>query len=384
MLLITPEEVLAYAFSPREKIAPVSIRRAKIDVAQEHFIHPIVGDFMFGSMTDGKFRPFVNEYIKPALAHYVRYGVIPELSIRMGDDGAVVLQGEELRSDLSKTTADQSSVSREQSSGEEQTQSKTSEAEISADESTDVATTGSESRQNSSTKTVTGEESVNRDHTVTDDQTQTRTTESSATSDETTSLTIDGEETKQTSLAKTISDTGSSENGTTETESDETRRTTVAKNSSGDDTMTTTTAGESKQVTVTGTTSEDTAAENGSVAIESDENRKTTASKSSSSESSDRTETEKNTTATSSDTRSGSIEVNEQGGRSLSQYRPATDAQRNLIMRRALADANVLMAKAVRYLVRNAHLFPGFDPAQVRPSGIITGFSALSRDALWK
>ena len=284
MLIITPDEVLAYAFSPREKITPGSIRRAKIDVAQEHFIRPVVGQRMFECFTAGKFAPFVNEYIKPALAHYVRYGVIAEFLIRMGDDGAVLYQGGELDTGFSKETTGQDSSVRGQAVSEEQTVSKTSESESSGGE--------------------------------------------------TASVTVDSDENRRTSVAKTSTDSSSDEETTVTTDGDESRTTTVSKTSSG--------------------------------------------------ESSDRTVSEKSGQTDVTDNKSSSLSVSERSGRSNREFRPATDAQRNLIMRRSLADADVLLAKAVRYMVRHADLFPGFDPREVRPAGIITGFSTLDSGGLWK
>lgn len=285
MLLITSDEVLAYAFSPREKIAPGSIRRAKIDVAQEHFIRPVVGAAMFDRLTGGEFRPFVNEYIKPALAHYVRYGIINEFSIRMGDDGAVLIQGEDMDSTASRTTVEHTGTTRESSGNEEATVAKTAESETTAGETGDTVTTGKETKK------------------ITVAQTAPNSTSSNETSD------------------------------TTATD-DETKTVTVSKNSTD--------------------------------------------------RQSDSSHTDKTTSASSSDSKDGNSSITSQDGRRLVQYRPATDAQRSLIMRRSLADADILMAKAVRYLIRNAALFPGFDPQTIRPSGIITGFSSLNDGGSWR
>lgn len=90
MLLITPAEVIRMAFTPREIINPESVRTLKIDIAQEHFIRPRVGDDMFEEMTDGLHTEFVEEYIKPALAQFVRYGVITEMAVKMDNNGALV------------------------------------------------------------------------------------------------------------------------------------------------------------------------------------------------------------------------------------------------------------------------------------------------------
>lgn len=90
MLLITPAEVIRHAFSSRERISPDSIRPLKIDIAQEHFIRPRLGDELFEKMVEGSYPDFVDQYLNPALAHFVRYGLIPELCVEVGDRGALV------------------------------------------------------------------------------------------------------------------------------------------------------------------------------------------------------------------------------------------------------------------------------------------------------
>lgn len=90
MLLITSSEVISLAFNAREQISTMSIRPLKIDIAQEHFIRPRFGDLLFDRMCEGQYADFVDRYIKPALAHYVRYGVIDELSVGISDNGAIV------------------------------------------------------------------------------------------------------------------------------------------------------------------------------------------------------------------------------------------------------------------------------------------------------
>lgn len=95
MLLISSQEVIETAFIGREKISPSSIRAIKIDIAQEHFIRPRFGNQMFWAMIEGKYGDFVDLYIKPALAHYVRYGIIDELAVQISDNGAVLYSSTE-------------------------------------------------------------------------------------------------------------------------------------------------------------------------------------------------------------------------------------------------------------------------------------------------
>lgn len=90
MLLINQHQVITLAFIPREKIALDSIRPVKIDIAQELFIRPMFGDLMFQEMVQGAHEQFVVDYLHPALAHFVRYAVVDELSVQVTGNGALV------------------------------------------------------------------------------------------------------------------------------------------------------------------------------------------------------------------------------------------------------------------------------------------------------
>ncbi len=90
MLLINPNEVINLAFMPREEISSESIRSLKIDIAQEDFIRPRFGQAMFHEMLEGKHPEFVENYIKPTLAQYVRASVIEELAVQISNKGVIV------------------------------------------------------------------------------------------------------------------------------------------------------------------------------------------------------------------------------------------------------------------------------------------------------
>lgn len=85
--MITPEQVLELAFAANEKITPVSIKQTKIDAAQEKYIRPVLGR-LYDALLDGKYPELLDEYIRPALAYYVRYSVIPDLALKLNDKGA--------------------------------------------------------------------------------------------------------------------------------------------------------------------------------------------------------------------------------------------------------------------------------------------------------
>ena len=89
MVLITSSEVIDLAFSSVEQITPGIIKETKIEAAQERYIRPAFGE-MYDAMTEGRYPEFVNTYLKPALAYFVRHDVIPEVSTPIGNTGAML------------------------------------------------------------------------------------------------------------------------------------------------------------------------------------------------------------------------------------------------------------------------------------------------------
>lgn len=87
MNLINPKEVISHAFSARDSVSESSIRPARITVAQERHIRPAFGDRMFEQMLAGEHTAYVNTYLKPALAHFIRHELIGELALQVGDQG---------------------------------------------------------------------------------------------------------------------------------------------------------------------------------------------------------------------------------------------------------------------------------------------------------
>lgn len=96
MLLMTPSEVVMAAFTTSEIASANEVRAVKIDIAQEYFIRPRMGDEFFQQMIDGQHNEFVKLYIKPALAHFVRYALTQELSIKITDKGILVFDSSEI------------------------------------------------------------------------------------------------------------------------------------------------------------------------------------------------------------------------------------------------------------------------------------------------
>lgn len=92
-LLITPQEVIDLAFAANDMITPGSIKQTKIDAAQEKFIRPVLGK-LYDALLAGKYPDLLTDYIRPALAYYVRYSVIPDLAVKLNDKGAQLYASE--------------------------------------------------------------------------------------------------------------------------------------------------------------------------------------------------------------------------------------------------------------------------------------------------
>ena len=85
-LLIYTNEVVDTAFAENDQMDYRAITNYKIKAVQLKFIEPVFGD-MYRAMTEGKYKDFVEKQIKPALAYYIKYAVIPELAVKAGNSG---------------------------------------------------------------------------------------------------------------------------------------------------------------------------------------------------------------------------------------------------------------------------------------------------------
>lgn len=89
--LITPAEVLELAFPSNQYLPEEMILPAKIDAAQYRFLKPAFGS-LYVCLAEERYEMFLNQFVKPALAYYVRYLVIDDLCASTGTSG--VLQAE--------------------------------------------------------------------------------------------------------------------------------------------------------------------------------------------------------------------------------------------------------------------------------------------------
>lgn len=260
MQLITQEDVLSLAFSPDDAIDPAHIREARIEAAQLRYIRPAFGEAMYRRMILEQYRDFVCGYIKPALAHFVRYELIGELAVRASDRGIVRPSSSETTQTSSATkndSQDRTDTVRSEST-RQQIDTKTS-SETTTRLTTDHSTTKQEAeeqtlREANDQQTVTvsslvkgsveGTASTQEDTSISMSLTEKQEVQQSSDSKDTLDKTILSEESTQQSLrADTVDGTrqvDGEDSGSTRTESElndlTNRSTTVAAVSKSENT----------------------------------------------------------------------------------------------------------------------------------------------------
>lgn len=75
-LLISPNEVIELAYSPSEQVRPEQISASVIKQAQQKYIKPKLNG-VFDAIGEGRYYTLLDSYVKPALAHYVKYLLMP-------------------------------------------------------------------------------------------------------------------------------------------------------------------------------------------------------------------------------------------------------------------------------------------------------------------
>lgn len=313
MQLITPEEVLGLAFSADDAIDPAHVRAARIEAAQLRYIRPAFGAEMYRKMILEQYGSFVSGYIKPALAHYVRYEMIGELAVRASDRGVVRPASEERL----QTTASTQSGEQKRTDTTKQESSRLQSSEKSTSGTTGRTTTGQSTVKRVSEETSLAEGSDQRTITVTDSE---KTTMQSSVTDQT-----------DTSIAMTLTEKKETDqtNGTKET-----LDTTSHKQE------------ETKQGTRTDTTS-DTQEVNGTETgtAKTDLEQTDTAMKTAA------------VSTTSQNENSGT------GTTTRTSLGAATPEEWQLLSRQALRDARTFLRYAVEYVEAHRELFPEYAPA---------------------
>ena len=84
--LITSDDVITYAFIGEEKVKSSHIKSSAIDVAEKRFIIPLLGQDMFDAIIGGGYADILAK-LKPCLAYFVRYVVLPDLSVSVTNMG---------------------------------------------------------------------------------------------------------------------------------------------------------------------------------------------------------------------------------------------------------------------------------------------------------
>ncbi|WP_304708305.1 hypothetical protein [uncultured Rikenella sp.] len=314
MQLIQPEEVVGLAFAADDPIDPANVREMRIEAAQLRYIRPAFGDAMYESMRQERYPEFVYTFVKPALAHFVRYELIVELAVRSADRGVVRPSAEE-------TTRTSSATRNDTGSRKEDSTSEHVRASEEMRETTDSETRKVQDKKNdtTTTDTVLAREDTERKTSDVSDTEQT-TTQNSVTKQGETSATEEMTVTEETGSKKlTTTRTGTDATTAGREESTQTQRTAIAN-----DTQDTTRTGSGSVSTSAEQTDMET--RNGSVATTS------------------RSENEGSGTTT----RSG--------------FRAATAEEWQLLSRQALRDARTFLRYAVEYVEEHPAEFPNYAP----------------------
>lgn len=86
--LITAAEVVAMAFGGEQYVRSASISSASIAAAERKHIAPVF-NALYDAFQGGSYGEFVDQYIKPPLALYVKLALLPSLYGQTGMEGVV-------------------------------------------------------------------------------------------------------------------------------------------------------------------------------------------------------------------------------------------------------------------------------------------------------
>lgn len=91
-LLMTTAEIARTAFGGN--IAADAIGDSAVIAAQLRYLKPVLGNSFYKAVEEGKYERFVEEWIKPALALFVKYMVLPSVAFRIAELGVVRFEGD--------------------------------------------------------------------------------------------------------------------------------------------------------------------------------------------------------------------------------------------------------------------------------------------------
>ena len=93
-ILITAAEVVETAFGGSNNLHPEEVSEAVIVAAQRKYLLPVFGEALLEEFLAGEHATLVEEYVKLALALYVKRLLLPVLAARVGTAGVVKYIGE--------------------------------------------------------------------------------------------------------------------------------------------------------------------------------------------------------------------------------------------------------------------------------------------------
>ena len=95
-LLMTPAEVVEAAFGGGDVIDAAIVTESAVLAAQRRYLRPVFGVSFYGALEQGRYGAFLAEYVRPALALFVKYLVLPDAAVRLGRLGIVRFGGEDI------------------------------------------------------------------------------------------------------------------------------------------------------------------------------------------------------------------------------------------------------------------------------------------------
>ena len=104
-LLMTPAEVVEAAFGGGDVIDAAIVTESAVLTAQRRYLRPVFGVSFYGALEQGRYGAFLAEYVRPALALFVKYLVLPDAAVRLGrlgeptDGAALKLLRERVRAE---------------------------------------------------------------------------------------------------------------------------------------------------------------------------------------------------------------------------------------------------------------------------------------------
>lgn len=80
--LISPNEVVALAFSPEEVYNNAVITELDVATAEERYLRPLLGQALYDKFLEGNYQSLKDEFVAPVVAVWTRYLVEPLLASR--------------------------------------------------------------------------------------------------------------------------------------------------------------------------------------------------------------------------------------------------------------------------------------------------------------